>query len=160
MHRSGTSLLASWLESCGLTIHDGNYWGPSEGNQKGHFEDKDFVQLHSSAILLESPKSYGWKIFSDDFLTFDHDQLSRAKKLVSDRNAKYRIWGWKDPRSVIFLKKWKAIIPELKVLLVWRPCSEVVNSLIRRAGKANYVDRKSTRLNSSHTDISRMPSSA
>ena len=30
----------------------------------------------------------------------------------------------------------------------------------RRVGGANYQDRKSTRLNSSHTDISRMPSSA
>ena len=27
-------------------------------------------------------------------------------------------------------------------------------------GEDNYIDRKSTRLNSSHTDISRMPSSA
>ena len=31
---------------------------------------------------------------------------------------------------------------------------------VRREGPRRFVDRKSTRLNSSHTDISRMPSSA
>ena len=35
-----------------------------------------------------------------------------------------------------------------------------VNKLIKKEYKSTYLDRKSTRLNSSHTDISRMPSSA
>ena len=39
------------------------------------------------------------------------------------------------------------------------PPSVIVNAMIT-ATKAGVVDRKSTRLNSSHTDISRMPSSA
>ena len=40
------------------------------------------------------------------------------------------------------------------------PADGEVAQLIRRSGKPIIVDRKSTRLNSSHTDISRMPSSA
>ena len=37
----------------------------------------------------------------------------------------------------------------------------MISSIVRRkAGVSGHVDRKSTRLNSSHTDISRMPSSA
>ena len=35
-----------------------------------------------------------------------------------------------------------------------------INGLVKRVLKNNPEDRKSTRLNSSHTDISRMPSSA
>jgi len=136
MHRSGTSLTTSWLEVCGLRIHDGAFYGPETGNPKGHFEDKDFVDLHSSAIELEKPKSNGWKLFADKFFAFEAGHLSNARKLVDQRNAKYNLWGWKDPRSVIYLTQWKEIIPSLKVLLLWRPCSEVASSLIRRSRKA------------------------
>ena len=148
MHRSGTSLVASWLERCGLTIHDGRYWGPSVGNPKGHFEDKDFVDLHSSTVLAHSPKSHGWKIFSEDSLTFDTHGVSRAIELVDHRNRKYGRWGWKDPRSVNFLQQWKAIIPKLGVLLVWRPCGEVASSLVRR----------SRRMKQAHLEISLLES--
>ena len=46
-----------------------------------------------------------------------------------------------------------------------RPAALVMNIFVAalvwlRLYRAHYLDRKSTRLNSSHTDISRMPSSA
>ena len=41
-----------------------------------------------------------------------------------------------------------------------RPSSPVLAGLLIEASDAGRRDRKSTRLNSSHTDISRMPSSA
>ena len=49
------------------------------------------------------------------------------------RNEKHRLWGWKDPRSVLFLEHWKSLIPELKVLMLWRPCAQVSYSLTRRS---------------------------
>lgn len=142
MHRSGTSLVASWLESCGLPIHDGDVLESTPANPRGHFEDKDFVDLQTSAICQHRPKSRGWKIFPNSFLTFDEKQLGYAYQLVSKRNAKYGIWGWKDPRSVLFLTQWKSILPELKVLLVWRPCLEVVASITRRWQKTKKPTAK------------------
>ncbi len=136
MHRSGTSLTASWLQACGLPIHDGNLVGPATGNPKGHFEDDDFMSLHSAAILQQYPKSRGWKVVTYKFIFFEDEQLRHATSLVSQRNAKYELWSWKDPRSVIYLRHWKRIIPTLKVLLIWRPCCEVVHSLLRRSRKA------------------------
>ena len=38
--------------------------------------------------------------------------------------------------------------------------TKLLEQLLEKWGKVNLLDRKSTRLNSSHTDISRMPSSA
>ena len=38
--------------------------------------------------------------------------------------------------------------------------AETVGKLLHQLGQSHQIDRKSTRLNSSHTDISRMPSSA
>jgi len=139
MHRSGTSLIASWIEHCGLSIEDGNLMGPGIGNPKGHFEDSDFVDLHSSAILSEHPGSKNWQVFVGKFMTFSDGHLSTAKKLVRERNKQFDNWGWKDPRSVLFLEQWKAIMPDLKVPLNWRPCSEVVHSLIERSSNGRMV---------------------
>ena len=139
MHRSGTSLFASWLERCGLTIHNGQTWGPGTGNPKGHFEDKEFVEIHSSAILKENPKSKGWQISSDHFLEFDEGDTIKSTRLIGNRNAKFDLWAWKDPRSLFYLEHWKKHIPSLKVILLWRPCIEVVRSLLKRS-KASKQD--------------------
>jgi hypothetical protein len=134
MHRCGTSLLASWLERCGLSIHNGSYWGPGPGNPKGHFEDKDFVALHDSAIKAEDSASKGWIVFPQKPFFFKSDEhISQAFSLIEVRNAKYAIWGWKDPRTSLFLEHWKKIVPSLKVIMLWRPCTEVIYSLIRRS---------------------------
>jgi len=145
MHRSGTSLVASWLERCGLPIHDGRLLGPGLGNPKGHFEDLDFSELQADAIQSQIIGSQGWKVFSGNGLCFQERHLRLAEKLVEERNRKYNRWGWKDPRTVLFLNQWKEIIPQLKVLLIWRPCEEVVQSLVARfrsVGRADINLRK------------------
>lgn len=136
MHRSGTSLVASWLARCGLAIHDGAVIGPHVGNPKGHFEDEDFVRLHSEAIRRLKPDSKGWKIYSDSFQPFRDVELARARALIAEREKKHILWGWKDPRTVLFLPQWKQLIPHLKVLMLWRPCAEVIDSLTTRAKHA------------------------
>ena len=138
MHRSGTSLVTSWLEQCGLVIHDGRVLGPHSGNPKGHFEDADFYQLQSAAILRLDQASIGWKLRGIEPRAFDDDHLAAALTLIEKRNLKYPLWGWKDPRSVIYLDQWKRLIPSLKVLLLWRPCAEVAGSLVSRSGRESY----------------------
>lgn len=137
MHRSGTSLTASWLEGCGLTIHNGNLIEAKSSNPKGHFEDMDFVNLHSSMINNFQPNSHGWKIFTKENLLFDKSHLSRAFQIVSERNNSSNVWGWKDPRTTLFLEEWKSIIPEMKTILLWRKSLPVVQSLLRRAKQSN-----------------------
>ena len=83
MHRSGTSLTTSWLESCGLQIHDGQSHGPATGNPKGHFEDKEFVDLHSKAISHEYPLSNGWKVIRQKELSFTDSQLISITSLIN-----------------------------------------------------------------------------
>ena len=146
MHRSGTSLLASWMEKCGLRIHDGRLVKPSPSNPRGYFEDEDFVGLHASTIYQKVAKSDSWKVFGSNSLKFSNDKLSEARRLIGKRNARYALWGWKDPRSVFFLDQWKEIIPELKVLLVWRPCLETVYSLVRRRKTAKTTLTEPVRL--------------
>ena len=134
MHRSGTSVTASWLQRCGLKVHNGDFWGPGPGNPKGHFEDKDFVKLHESVLQAHLPSSQGWKVtHKSDFVFNEKSDVNQALNLVNVRNSKYDQWGWKDPRTSLFLSQWKKIIPSLKTLVLWRPCEQVVRSLINRS---------------------------
>ncbi len=137
MHRSGTSLVASWLDKCGVKIHTGKLMEGGLGNPKGHFEDIDFYLLQSKAILSEIPESKGWKYFEGISMQFKKNYLIEANKLISDRNRIYNLWGWKDPRSIVFLKQWKQVIPNLKTIIVWRPCHQVVHSLVKRSRKSS-----------------------
>ena len=136
MHRSGTSLVASWLEACGLSIHDGNVMGPNVGNIRGHFEDLDFVDLQAAAIKSQYPASDGWKMFGEASPLLTSTDLLLAQRILTNRNQKYKLWGWKDPRSIVFLEQWREIIPSLKTVLIWRPCFDVVYSLIQRAQRS------------------------
>lgn len=136
MHRSGTSLTASWLAASGLVLHNGRVSGTEVGNPKGHYEDLDFVRLHQNYITSRYPKSLGWKVALDKPLRFDDVSLNRARSLIQTRSAKYSMWGWKDPRSVLFLQQWKELLPEMKVMLLWRPSALVIDSLLRRSRKS------------------------
>lgn len=142
MHRSGTSLTASWLKECGLVVDNGSLYGVAPGNIKGHFEDKDFAKFHSFLIKDKNPNSKGWKVYTKENLFFTDTQLSQAKELIKSRKFRYEIWGWKDPRTIFFLEQWKQLIPEFKVLLVWRPAQEVIHSLIERSQQSKSTQFK------------------
>lgn len=147
MHRSGTSLTASWIQQCGLQIHDGKLMGAGVGNKLGHFEDVDFVNLHSKYALKLWPDSKSWIVHHQGEIDRQTRQafLDEASKLVEARNKKHEFWGWKDPRTVIFLDIWKELIPDMKCLFVWREARDVVDSLIRRSRKSKHpVDKIGT----------------
>jgi hypothetical protein len=133
MHRSATSLVASWLESSGLVLDDGRILGARVGNPKGHFEDEDFLKLHHAEIEREFPSSGGWLVTRSRPIRPNAEFESAAQKLIAERSSKFPLWGWKDPRTSLFLEHWKRWIPQMKVVLLWRPCEEVVESLLDRA---------------------------
>ena len=143
MHRSGTSLTASWLERCGVAIHDGSLIAPAAGNRHGHFEDREIVLLHAAVLEGQAAgSSVGWSVAPDTALRFGPAERKAAEALVRCRSDKFAIWGWKDPRTVLFLDEWKTLVPELKVVLLWRPPAEVVDSLLRRSRRAINPDLK------------------
>jgi hypothetical protein len=128
MHRSGTSLLASLLQSSGLHIGS-DLLKSGKGNVKGHFEDNDFLELHR--IILKSQRIHqdGWTL--QDAIEVNPDLQEHAEAIVA-KNEFHRIWGWKDPRTSLFLDFWLEILPEANFVFVYRPPWEVVDSLYRR----------------------------
>lgn len=136
MHRSGTSLTASFLQAAGISLGD-NLLGSDRFNVKGYFEDVDFLELQRG--ILQQCCRYGKQGWADWGWTetedFDRDILSnyipQALELIKNRNDKNLPWGWKDPRTSLLLDFWRELLPEAKYLLVYRFPWDVSDSVLR-----------------------------
>lgn len=133
MHRSGTSVVSSLLQSGGLDIGQ-RLLEAGPGNVKGHFEDLDFFQLH--VRILKS-----WKISSTGFtlqrdIPISTEQVGQARDLIAERRGRGVPWGWKDPRSTLFLDFWRQMLPETNFLILYRCPADVLDSFVRRGDKA------------------------
>lgn len=129
MHRSGTSLVASVLGEAGLDIGVREDVGLGVGQPRGHFEDRDFFNLHE-AILAASGRS----CFSVDEASLKEIPPvfeERARALVAAR-AERPFWGWKDPRTCLFLDLWERHLPQARYLFLYRHPVDVALSLWRR----------------------------
>jgi hypothetical protein len=66
------------MQLCGLRIYNNKIIGEKTGNSKGHFEDEDFVELHSYTLLWEILKSKGWIVLKNKFMYFNNEGLLKA----------------------------------------------------------------------------------
>ncbi len=134
MHRSGTSLTASLLQSAGLDVGQ-RLLMENDSNLRGHYEDLDFVNFHEDILDAQGLNTAGWIL--DRSIPISEILLPQATALV-ERNDSKPLWGWKDPRTVLFLDFWQQFIPTAKFIFVYRQPWEVMDSLFRR-GNPTFV---------------------
>lgn len=128
MHRSGSSLVAAMLRGAGLDIGHEEF-GPGLGQPRGHFEDHDFYHLHEAMLA-----ACGRTCFTaDDAALADIDPVfaERARALVVAREDR-PLWGWKEPRTCLFLDFWNQQLPRCRFLFLYRHPVDVALSLWRR----------------------------
>lgn len=135
MHRSGTSLVSSLLQSASLNIGR-NLVAGNEGNIKGHFENKDFVDFHEKVLYSLGINQIGWTLEKD--LSPPPAYQDEAKSLIESSLSPNKPWGWKDPRTSLFLNFWYNIIPDSCFLFIYRSPWEVLDSLFRRGDDIFY----------------------
>jgi glycosyltransferase involved in cell wall biosynthesis len=128
MHRSGTSLTASLMQSAGVHIGK-RLMGAAHGNPKGHFENLDFVGFHEYALRSQGISQEGWTIQKN--IQTPHQFLDKAKLIIAE-NERSNYWGWKDPRTTLFLNLWKNLLPQAYFIFTYRSPWEVIDSLYRR----------------------------
>lgn len=130
MHRSGTSLTAGWLKRSGLNVGD-NLIDNGFDNPLGHFEDLEIVNFHRKeleSIGLDNSGLYVNKLKSAP-VEFVNQKLAYE---LFEKRGQCDFWGFKDPRTTLFLFAWKKLVPNFKTIIVYRHYSEVVDSLCRR----------------------------
>ncbi len=129
MHRSGTSLASRILQDSGLHIGEDLLPGASD-NKYGFFEDRVFQEFHEKVMAR---LGFDYLASQSGALKFNDDEISYANKIISSKtNLKY--WGWKDPRTSLFLDQWDELLERPSYFFVFRPPHEVSLSLINRAG--------------------------
>jgi len=117
------------LQSGGLHIGS-QLMGPYEGNPRGHFEDMEFCEFHVAVLTALGLGSEGFVLQSR--LLVNEQLAFQARKLIQLRREAGKPWGWKDPRSTLFLDFWREEIPEARFLFLFRAPWEVADSLYRR----------------------------
>jgi hypothetical protein len=137
MHRSGTSMVAELCESAGLHIGT-ELVGADKSNPRGHFEDYDFYRYHEKVLSENSRPPQGYEPF-DSPLKISDENRRLAQSMINLRRERLIPWGWKDPRTILFIRFWLSILPEARFLLVFRHPGEVACSLERR-GEAYFQD--------------------
>jgi len=142
MHRSGTSMLTKILNLCGLEIGDDSDVVENDdysriGNETGHWENQKFSAINKE-ILSVFTGGDNWQ--EDPRLPVNWLKDKRLKKisikaqeLVDDFDRKYKIWGWKDPRTCLTLPFWQNIIKKRLVYVIpIRDPEDSANSLVKR----------------------------
>jgi hypothetical protein len=133
MHRSGTSLLASLFHGAGVSVGQ-RLMGNGKGNDAGHFEDLDFHDFHERALIGNGLSPEGFTPTAEPDVP--EPLRAAAATLVADRRLQGGLWGWKDPRTVLFLEFWAQQLPEARFVFVFRSPWEVVDSFFRRGDPA------------------------
>jgi hypothetical protein len=127
-------MIARLLHLCGLDLGPREMLLHSDGaNPLGHFEHRGFLRIdrkllkHFGATWYEPPElEPGW----------EHDPqleplVGEAKMLVATFPP-LSAWGWKEPRSALFLPFWKEVIPNMRFVICLRSPLEVARSLEER----------------------------
>jgi hypothetical protein len=144
MHRSGTSLAAQYLGECGLSIGskllNSDLTNPSN-SCAGHHEDIEFLSFHKQ-VLQKNGRDVSALLADRLSLPFKIDNQDKkvALELVESR-VELPQWGWKDPRTTLFLDFWSEMVSDIGYLFLLRHPLSVVDSLVRR-GNEKTISRK------------------
>jgi hypothetical protein len=129
MHRSGTSLITNWLEKCGLEVGE-RLEAATPSNLDGHFEDLEFKIMHEEVLTSKNlPASGLVEVHDVDLSVY---QTEKLKSIINVKNNLYDQWGWKDPRTCLFLDTYRQLLPGSKYLVILRDYQSVIDSLLRR----------------------------
>ena len=129
MHRSGTSLITHWLNSCGLQLGE-DFLGAGLGNDDGHYEDLEFLKLHEEILEYNNLPTTG--LIEEKHIDVSAYHKAKLKRIIKVKNKRHKQWGWKDPRTCLFLDTYKELLPNAKYLIIVRDYKEVVSSLLHR----------------------------
>jgi len=142
MHRSGTSVVTQWLNRCGLFIGS-NLIGADIGNVQGHYEDADFLRINEKLLKKRNLPASGFTAKRPAELS--ELEKTELKGLIELKGRKHEQWGWKEPRTSLFLGEYHALLPDAFYVIVVRGFNETVNSIITREykmRKKRYLTKK------------------
>jgi hypothetical protein len=107
--------------------------GANRSNPYGHFEDVEILAFHRRILERE----FGHQMWVPGPPPLNDRDWTQARMLIAERQHKER-WGWKDPRTSLFLDLWADLLPGAHILVLIRHPDLVVDSLGRRTDTRFY----------------------
>lgn len=124
MHRSYTTLLATWLHTNGIQMFDPQMPPPP------HWEDPEILRFHEEFLKSQN---MNWMNARAPFVDPLHTYRNRAFQLWQQRDQQFPYWGWKDPRTCILYDfLWSSFADSARFIVVYRHPAEVLESLLTR----------------------------
>jgi hypothetical protein len=148
MHRSGTSLVARLLAEAGihmgsdLSVNAESRFFRRLNERRLRFYHADWSQPQSAMEAMADPAEVAAS--RDMFLRGIQQRGIRRywgrceSPSFEDLVFSHR-WGWKDPRTVLFLPAWQAVFPKARYVYLVRNGMDVAVSLISRAKRHRQV---------------------
>jgi len=129
MHRSATSLIAKGLREEGVFMGN-RILEPNEHNKEGYWEDLDFLYLNKR-ILEAAGGSWDNPPTEEAILNVKNKFKVEILRKVQARKNSFKMWGWKDPRTILTIKLFLPYIQRPHFICCFRGAVDVANSLAK-----------------------------
>ena len=124
MHKSGTTLVAKILHESGIPM--GRF-----DETLGYDEGNKYERLETHDLNIEM-LGYDYDEFSLNILKVIKDPaevkpetLDKMKDSIESATRRYPDWGFKDPRTCLTYPVWKVLIPQRKLVIIFRDPMEL-----------------------------------
>lgn len=126
MHKSGTTLLANILHHSGVNMLENLEARISY--DKGNYYEREATQAFNREILKAKPFIDGYlplDLPAPDEIEMSEDLRLRMRKFIQNCNEIYQNWGFKDPRTCLTYPAWASVLPEHKIISIYRSPNEI-----------------------------------
>ena len=122
-------MLTGSLEAAGLNLGEVN--NAATYNRKGNKENESIRDLND-ALLTRAGAA--WNLPPGGQVRWDQADEERGRALIRPYLDAARPWGFKDPRTMWTVEGWLRLLPDARMVGVFRHPSLVVRSLTARSG--------------------------
>lgn len=137
--RCGTSYLASFLHANGVdlgaNLGQGGYLNP-----RGFFEDRRIVNFHRRLLAKSDRRAADVPLLASTLVHTPGDADRQEASAILHSLSRPGFWGWKDPRTVLFVDFWLSLLPEAKLIVPIRHPLENYWSYVKRVRMLQTVN--------------------
>lgn len=126
MHRSGTSFLTGTLQQYGLELGQHSTW--NKHNTRGNRENADIMTFHDAVLTA---RGHAWNDPPTAPVIWTEAETAQARAIVASY-AGLPHWGFKDPRALLMVDSWAALLPQVSYVGIFRHPLAVARSLKKR----------------------------
>ncbi len=138
MHKSGTTLVSQILHQSGIDM--GNFDISIQYDEGNQYERKETQEINKELLACGDNFSLDVVKSIDDAIPRNFSKLQvRAVTLVNFLNRRHEAWGFKDPRTCLTYQFWKSVLPEHKIVFVYRSPREVSKHYQRGLAPLNFI---------------------